>query len=192
MAMIFSLNLSDPKLPQLQHAPFEFGDGTDEITSLRLPEHDPIIVYILAHAVPNALRAGQNDRILPEAKLVTQLKLLRPKAPTLLIFDACFSASFLEIAGIEWPSNFGLIFSCSAWERTWHTATAAPANVSQFSVALNAAIPAACAGNEPFWTALQRHLVDGYGGLQHPLVKAERLAAADFGFCNKPAQARAS
>jgi hypothetical protein len=174
MANIYSLNLSDPKHGLLRHARFTFGE-TIEIKRLEQTRStDPAAVYMLGHAVPNAFRAGPEEKILSEKEVAEKLISARNGAPTLLIIDACFAESFLDVADVEWPKTFGFIFSSRSFERSWHTGDEAQ---SLFSAALNEAV-LACRRASSF-TGLGNELSERLGRIQTPAVVAsEELLSA--------------
>lgn len=150
---VYTLNLSEEGVEKIQIAPLEFADppiviqqsvgawpiSVEQVSVFgELPREGALILYILGHAVPNGLKFGPQNLIISEAAILKELTAVRGDAATLVILDACFAQSFEAIAGGAWPARFGLIFSCGAFERSWHSG--APVRQSLFSDALNRAM----------------------------------------------------
>jgi hypothetical protein len=164
---VYTINLSQEGVAEIQLAPLDFADAPIPIRDFaELPRTSALILYIVAHAVPNALKIGPPNLTLLEATVVKQLAEVRGRVPTLVILDACFAQTFQEIAGGAWPAEFGLIFSCRAFERAWHGG--APLRQSLFSDALNRAI--AVCRSRGSTAALESELKATLGELQVPVV----------------------
>ena len=84
-----------------------------------------LILYVVGHGVQHGLIDSQ-ERILDEEDVARQIQTLRHGRPTLVIWDVCFAKSMLHVGkpskgdANSWPKNFIHIFSCRAFERTWH------------------------------------------------------------------------
>jgi hypothetical protein len=188
---VYTVNFSGDGVAKIQLAPLDFADAPIPIRDFaELPRTGALILYIVAHAVPNALKLSPPNLRLLEASLVEQLAKVRggdpakirvqdpaevrledpaqsrKAPPTLVILDACFAQTFQEIAGGAWPKEFGLIFSCRAFERAWHSG--APLRQSLFSDALNRAM-AVCL-NKGSTATLEIELKATLGELQVPVV----------------------
>jgi hypothetical protein len=169
-------------------APFVFGAVTDQF-----PATGPAVIYIVGHGVPNGL-ATSDGFVIPEANVASGLinsRSSQDKPDTLVIFDTCFSESFRLIDRKAWPENFGLIFSCREYERSWHTGGEGPARVSLFSIALAKALKA-CVDNGSF-AGLQQSLRDDLNPIQTPVVDAsDALLRRVFGLPAVPQSLRSA
>ena len=168
MTSTYSITVTNEATPRITLATIDFAGSEavavpfDDLSALSTDQ--AAVIYIVSHAVPNALKVG--NRFVPEAELVMRLAEQRKGLPTLVILDTCFAESFADIPGLEWPPHFGRIFSCRAFERSWHTG--APERQSLFSGALNWAMRS-CIANRCSAT-LERNLRERLGDLQQAVV----------------------
>ncbi len=165
MVPIYIYNTSSESDP-IHVASFGFGEVTD-----KFPAIGPAVIYIVGHGAPNGLNS-EGGSLITEANVASGLINSRSsdeKPDTLVIFDTCFSESFRLIDGKPWPDNFGLIFSCLAYERSWHNGDdQVPPRTSLFSIALAKALKD-CLANESF-VGLQKALRDALSPIQTPVV----------------------
>ena len=122
------------------------GDVSGGTAALDSPGQTPpgtteqfLILYVVGHGVQHGLIDSQ-ERILDEVDVAREIQTLRKGRPTLVIWDVCFAKSMLQVGkpskggppggmhleaplpkdANSWPKNFIHIFSCRAFERTWH------------------------------------------------------------------------
>jgi len=131
---------------------------------------EPLVLYIVAHAVPNGL-IDANGETIQEIEVAKLIQQKRGDLPTVIVWDVCFAGSFLDIPGCaDWSSNYVHIFACQDFERTWQKK-----GVTQFSEALKAALDAL--PSEKDWERLDAELQKQLGTLQTPDI----IAGADAG-----------
>jgi hypothetical protein len=160
-------------------AMFTFGSPIHLISEFdQLPKSGPAVLYIAAHAVPNALRR-KDGGLLSEEDLFKELE-GRAGLPTLVVFDLCFAKSFSKIPSFPWPANFGLIFSCLEHERTWSRDLDAKSRQSLFSEAFNTEVNLCIAKRD--FSDLQSNLVARFDGIQTPFVEASQALLREVFF----------
>jgi hypothetical protein len=156
-----------------------FGNPVTLISGFdQLPRSGPAILYIVAHAVPNALRL-ENGQLFDEKALAEALQ-YRAGLPTIVVFDACFAKSFSQIPEFSWPAKFGLIFSCMEHERTWGRDLDTKSRQSLFSEAFNTEVNL-CRAKRDF-SDLQSNLVTHFDGIQTPFVQASEALLQEVFF----------
>ena len=153
---------------------------------------DPLILYIVGHAFPDALVApalqslmqdgqttGNGKGIVRESSFASFLKEQRGRNPTLIIWDICFAKSFAQINGNEWGDfPYVHIFACEKYEQTWHSGdTSDPPRQTLLSMALQGATARGAFEN---WAELQQRLEDRLP-LQRPSIDHNGLDPAVFG-----------
>jgi hypothetical protein len=143
----------------------------EEIPEGRFTTDDPIILYIVAHGVPNGIM--NRRRLVDEKALAKKIIRQRKEAPTLIVWDVCFAKSFLQIEGLRdsWTPNYVHIFCCEEYERTWQTGNATkPPRQTLFSKELREALGALNGQRLQSWTTLEEKLQDQFGLLQTPSI----------------------
>jgi hypothetical protein len=164
---IATWNLSD-KNDAINTSVLTFGSSTPILALEELRgKAEPLVLYILAHAIPDGLKTGPNT-LLDEATLVRELLHLRGQQPTVVIFDMCFAESFESIAQVTWPDTFVRIYCCKKHERTWHTGETRERRQSIFSGHLNKTILECRQLGD--YSQLQAKLGKIYSGLQTPVI----------------------
>jgi hypothetical protein len=147
-------------------------------TTIRSPEEvpsstDPLVLYVVGHAVKHGL-VDSSGRIRDEKEVAVTIQRLRaaPKK-TLIIWDVCFAESMLTDPNLSaWPSNFVHILSCRSFERTWHTGqTTDGLAYTMFSAVLQKAVDALASYGTFGWTELERELQTRFDALQSPLIR---------------------
>ena len=146
-------------------------EQTDEIPVGRVTTDDPIILYIVAHGVPNGVM--NRRRLVGETILAQKIIQRRKEAPTLIVWDVCFAKSFLQIKGLGdlWTQNYVHIFCCEEYERTWQMGKATnPPGQTLFSKELREALGALSGQRLRSWTPLERRLQEQLAPLQTPSI----------------------
>jgi len=199
---LYVLNLNNPKTPteHLRLADgFFFGTNPDPdkiITDPRqIPRTGTLILYILGHAIPDALvvpaldqfvqsrrAAPGGNSLLPEQTFADFLIEQRGDNKTLLIWDLCFARSFEVNAGPGWTGKpYVHIFGSAAYEQAWHTGSTDkatdPPRQTLFSRAFK---EATMQGGFERWEELEVRLKELLEPVQHPKIVGQPLPA-DFG-----------
>jgi hypothetical protein len=185
MPMTFTLlNLtSNPQAPsaKLEIDP-RLGTPTSPVINdpASIPTDDPLILYILGHAIPNGLMGPKGT--IPEADLFAQIEQKRRGRKTLLIWDVCFAESFLVIAQqARWPDNYVNIYACQGYERTWNNGNLSHRNwESLFSKELANALAKYDPLPPPSWDDLQADLRQQLAGVQTPQIVYGVPVPSDF------------
>ena len=194
---LYVLDLNNPDKPaehvRLADGVF-FGTNPDRdkvITDPRqIPTSGRLILYILGHAIPDALvvpaltqyiasrqTVSGGNSLLPEQAFAEFLIEQRGDNNTLIIWDLCFARSFELNAGPRWTSKpYVHIFGSAAHEQAWHTGD--PSRETLFSLALK---EATAPGNGfERWQELEDRLKGHLQPVQHPSIVGQ-LLPADFG-----------
>ena len=146
-------------------------ERADEIPAGRVIADDPIILYIVAHGVPNGVM--NRRRLVDEKALAKKIIQRRRDAPTLIVWDVCFAKSFLQIKGLgdRWTHNYVHLFCCEEYERTWQMGNATrPPGQTLFSKELREALGALGGQRLRSWTTLERQLQAQLWPLQTPSI----------------------
>jgi hypothetical protein len=155
-------------------------ERADEIPVGRVTADDPIILYIVAHGVPNGVM--NRRRLVDEKALAKKIIQRRKEAPTLIVWDVCFAKSFLQIEGLGdlWTRNYVHIFCCEEYERTWQMGKATnPPGQTLFSKELREALGALRGQRLRSWTTLERQLQEQLGSLQTPSIHPKNGLSAN-------------
>src|SRR5688500_8327970 len=100
MTSICILNLSAPRIDPV---PFSFADSVMKTSDPReIPAAGPLVLYVVAHGVPDGLLVGTPPVRISESELVAAIKQRRGEMPTLIVWDLCFAKSFLSLDGVSW------------------------------------------------------------------------------------------
>jgi hypothetical protein len=159
----------DPQvLTRLSRAEPRHIQNVDDIPLGEKPDDEALILYIVAHGVPNGVMSG--TRTIREAQLARQIRAQRGEAPTLIIWDVCFAKSFLDIPGLPaWPASYVHIFSCEAHERTWQKSNGTqPRARTLFSTELSATIAPGAQLQD--WARLEQQLQRQLDPIQKPSI----------------------
>lgn len=197
-ARLYVLNLSDSKKPLHTVPDLTFGGETKEITDPnQIPDDkEPLILYILAHAVPDALvspalqqfltrmrKFTGSSELIPEDVFAAFVKQRRGTNKTVIIWDLCFARSFEEIRAGWVGMPYVHIFSCAAYEQGWHTGAATtPPRQTLFSMALKKAIELGF----KTWRDLESQLTEHLADVQQPSIPVHP-SPAEFGLAPPPA-----
>jgi hypothetical protein len=195
---LYVLNLNNPNTPPDKHLRladrFFFGTNPDLdkiITDPRqIPKTGTLILYILGHAIPDALvvptlaqyvvsrqAVSGGDSLLAEQAFAEFLMERRGDNRTLLIWDLCFARSFELNAGPGWTTkSYVHIFGSTAYEQAWHTGD--PSRETLFSLALKEATAPGNGLQE--WKQLEVRLKELLKSVQQPSIVGE-LLPSDFG-----------
>jgi hypothetical protein len=142
-----------------------------------------LILYIVGHAVPDALLVPAGGT-LPDDDLVGTIMRRRGDNPTLIIWDFCFARSFGKVKNRGWTKKpYVHIFSCQAHEQSWHTG---PDPDHPFRTVFSLALQEVLDDGIEDWFDLKDKLQGLLGRVQHPSIRLPVLHT-DFGF--KPRQA---
>jgi hypothetical protein len=183
-APIYVVNLSAPPTPrsavvgkQQRLAPLfrpietlvNGAPGTQDFAQLsgsaQLGIRGPLILYIVAHAVPDGL-IDANGETLNEKAVADAIRATRDEWPTVIVWDVCFAESFFKFSGYEeWGPQYVHIFACQEFERTWQKN-----GFTQFSEALENALGILPDKND--WDLLEAELQNQLGTLQTPAIVA--------------------
>lgn len=170
MTSICILNLSAPRIDPV---PFSFADSVMKTSvPAEIPAGEPLVLYVVAHGIPDGLLVGTPPVQLSEAELVGAIKHRRGEVPTLIVWDLCFAKTFLNLDGVSWPQNYAHLFSCEAHERTWHEGERAGGQAPQslFSKHFEQAIQTCKQARTLSWPSLEEELQRLFGRIQHPTV----------------------
>jgi len=157
--------------------------GTSERNDLNnIPATGNLILYVVGHAVPDGLIDAEGE-IVTEASVAKAIREKRNDKPTVIVWDVCYAASFLDAPDCkEWGSQYVHIFACQDYELTWHGSD----GTTQFSQELLLAVTALNRGqktqNEWSWDALEDKLQTQFGTLQIPDVVASKGAPSPRDF----------
>jgi hypothetical protein len=175
-------HLADDPNHRLEIAHLNFGPVPSELITdpnLIPEEPDCLILYVVAHAIPDALLKLRernilgNAPMLPDQDFANIVKDRRGDKRTLIIIDACYARSFEVIAGGDWADRpYRLIFGCESHEQAWHTGPSAdpevdPPRRTLLSIALKAAIESGVAN----WTKLDEALRALLANVQCPSIR---------------------
>jgi hypothetical protein len=140
-----------------------------------------LILYIVGHAVPNGL-IDQKGQTVSEATVAAEIRRKRGNKPTVIVWDVCYAASFLDIPeGREWSTNYVHVFACQDYELTWH----AKNGTTQFSQELQLAVSELNREKKTpdwDWNRLEDKLQDQLGTLQIPDVVFDEGAPSPASF----------
>ncbi|HMI86332.1 MAG TPA: hypothetical protein VK550_19695 [Polyangiaceae bacterium] len=142
----------------------------DKASEIPGPDTDPLILYIVAHGIPNGvIREGIK---VSDVSLAKTIRHHRRGAATLIVWDVCFAKSFLKVAHLgKWPSNYVHIFSCQAHERTWQVSGKGSQKQTLFSTELRAALGRLkTSGKAKTWGKLEEQLQTQLYPIQTPSI----------------------
>ena len=182
---VLNLTKSAPESKQLNVDHLSLGDKKELDSADEIPKDGQLILYIVGHAVPDALLVS-DEGLVPEDQLVATLMDRRGSRPTLIIWDFCFARSFERVKNPGWRERpYVHIFSCEAHEQSWHTGSGPPARPPRrtlFSLALQRVV------DEGYrdWADLENKLQRLLGHVQHPRI---RLPLSHLVYWLKPKRA---
>jgi hypothetical protein len=152
-----------------------------------VPGDEKLVLYIVGHGVQHGMVEERSGKIWDESELLAAIQACRKDLPTVIVWDTCFAESVLHISSRtvmapaailpahanSWPPNFLHVFSCLAFERTWHAGAEAPEpSVTSFSCEFARAVRnLQKETNGTFdWGTLQTRLREQYESIQRPRV----------------------
>jgi hypothetical protein len=195
-AKIFVLDLNPPATEP--HKRLELAEGFffNEVPQVstdttKIPTSaEPLILYILGHAFPDALEAAnfapfvqgaQTDSgLISDEDFAKFVKSKRGDSPTLIIWDICFANSFERMPGAGWEDKpYVHVFSCAKHEQTWHTGypenASGPRPQTLFSIALK---QVTAEGPFSTWEELELRLNQKLSPLLHPSITYKAAPSA--------------
>ena len=173
MSMSFCLlNMSSPS-KRLNIDP-ALGQLVESINSTTdIPARDPLILYIVGHAVPDGLMVpggpdDANGTTISDAVVAEEIRAKRGAQNTLIIWDVCFAKSFLQTSGAQsWGPNYVHIFACQSYERTWNAGpSSSPSRKTSFSTGLQQTLANQTSQAPLSWDSLNVQLNAHFAGLQ--------------------------
>jgi hypothetical protein len=152
-----------------------------------VPADDKLVLYIVGHGIQHGMVDATSGKIWDESELFAAIQSRRKCLPTVLAWDTCFAESVLHIGSQNvmapasivpayangWPANFLHVFSCLAFERTWHSgAKATEPSITSFSREFAKAVRDLQKETEGQfdWNALQIRLRHQYESIQRPRI----------------------
>lgn len=167
------LNLTEPRIEVVE---FSFPRRSTTVTNslLAIPQDVRLVLYIVAHGVPDGFLVGEPPALFSDSALAEAIRGRRGRAPTLCVWDLCYAETFHVTDFDLWPDNFAHIFACRPWERTWHSGfrQGAPSPHSVFSSQLERAILDCKADGRLDWVNLELRLQAYLSPVQAPTISA--------------------